>query len=242
MTGWWTQPMCGFDVETTGIDVEADRIVSACFVNITPAERPPWGVDAASWIINPGVPIPDEAARIHGITTERAQAEGRPPRDALNEVAGALARALADGRPIVGMNVPFDLTVLDRECRRHGLPPLTERAPRLRPFVDVYVLDKKIDQFRRGKRTLEALCRHYNVRLDGAHDAVHDTVAACRLAWRIVTSSRPLMNLSLDDLHDQQVAWRAFQQAGLREYFLSKRKQAEADSVNVAWPILPWPD
>lgn len=235
---WWTKPFCGFDIETTGVDVENDRVVTACFVRITPSEKPPWKVEATNWLINPGVPIPAGATQIHGITTERARDEGRHPTDALPEIYYRLQDAMTRGEPIAGMNLAFDLTLFDRDHSNHGGRSF-ETSVEFGPFVDVYVIDKEIDRFRRGKRTLDALCRHYNVRLDGAHDAAHDAIAACRLAWRLVTSSNVLMGMSAWELHEAQVGWRAEQQRSLREYFREHGKGEAAATVSEAWPILP---
>ena len=238
---WWTQPFCGFDVESTGVNVEEDRIVSACFVTITPTPEPPWKVDARNWLIDPGVPIPDGAARIHGITTERARAEGRPPAEALYQIRMALAAAMEAGMPIVGTNLCYDMTIFDRELCRHGHSEVSLLDCELGPCVDVYVLDKEVDRFRKGKRTLDALCRHYHVRLDGAHDAAFDAVAACRLAWRIVTGSNVLMGMSAWELHRAQVGWRRDQQIGLREHFLKTDRKRDAAGIVEAWPIHPRP-
>lgn len=235
---WWTQPFCGFDVETTGIDVEEDRVVTACFVRITPTETPPWKVDAQLWLVNPGIPIPPGATKVHGITTEQARADGRAPMDVLPEIRWAIDSALTRGEPIVGMNLAYDLTLFDRDYCRHGGGSWSLQSKPFGPFVDVYVLDKEIDKWRKGRRTLDALCRRYNVRLDGAHDATHDAVAACRLAWRLVTSSNVLMGMDLWELHMAQVGWRAEQQAGLRDYFRKQGKANEAASVIEDWPMI----
>jgi DNA polymerase-3 subunit epsilon len=201
--------------------------------------EPPWRVETDAWLIDPGIPIPDGAAKIHGITTERARAEGRKPGEALDEIRQMLENAMRRGEPIVGMNLPFDLTLFDRDLRRNDCGSLTLQSRPFGPFVDVYVLDKEIDRFRKGKRTLQALCDHYRVRLDGAHDATFDTVAACRLAWRIVTSSPVLMKMNAWQLHQAQIGWRAGQQASLRAHFEKNNRADDAATVKEAWPILP---
>ena len=53
-------------------------------------------------LINPGRMIPDSAIAVHGITTERAKAEGRDPEDAIAEIAEALLTASKDGVAVVG--------------------------------------------------------------------------------------------------------------------------------------------
>jgi DNA polymerase-3 subunit epsilon len=188
------------------------------------------------------------------------------PGPALDAVTRRLARALAAGVPIVGMNLSYDLTLLDRECRRHSLRTLDawDRLGRVLPIVDVYVLDKFVDQYRPGSRRLADMAAHYGVRLDGAHDAAHDTLAACRVAYKIAkrahdATSRDLHRIyrdrdehwkretivarfqvvggmGLTELHWAQAKWRAEQSAGLEEYL---RRTDDDARVDPWWPIRP---
>ncbi|MDR0993559.1 MAG: 3'-5' exonuclease [Verrucomicrobiota bacterium] len=73
---------------------------------------------SASHIIQPdGYTIPDGAARVHGITTERALAEGRPLREVVREALVHIAGA----DHIVAHNISFDEKILGAECLRLGL-------------------------------------------------------------------------------------------------------------------------
>ena len=97
----------------------------------------------------------------------------------MDEIASELAEQAAAGRPLVVMNAPFDLTLLDRELRRHRASTLDhwfETKP-LR-VLDPRVLDKHLDRYRKGRRTLTDLCAHYGVVLEGAHDAAADALAS----------------------------------------------------------------
>ena len=214
--GW---DVLGFDLETTGVDVWNDRIVQSALVRIDAGTRPA----TRTWLVNPGIEIPDEAAAVHGITTERARAEGGDPGQMLFEVAGQLALAMGHGRPVVGMNLSYDLTLFEAECARHGVDGLAARlghASKVGPVVDVLVLDKFADRFRKGGRKLEDLCRVYGVRHTGAHDAAGDALAACRLWPRIMTKhSRKFAGLTMQALHQKQIGWRKEQADSLREYF-----------------------
>ncbi len=59
-----------FDTETTGVDVEIDRIVSAALVvQDAPGLRP----RVTRWLVNPGVPVPEAATAVHGLTQEHVQ-------------------------------------------------------------------------------------------------------------------------------------------------------------------------
>lgn len=237
MTGWHNRPQCPFDVESTGIDVEADRIVTACVALVKPTPIPPWEVQSKSWLIDPGIDIPEGATAVHGITTVQAKEHGEQPGPALDLIAAELALALTAGVPIVGMNLAYDLTMLDRELRRHRLPTLPDRLDGrpLSPVVDVLVLDKQVEPRRRGSRKLVDLCAVYGVRIDGAHDSTFDAVAAARVAWRICQRYPAIGAMPLAELHKAQVRWRAEQQASLADYF--RRIGKDASDVDGSWPM-----
>lgn len=233
---WHLGRMCGFDLETTGVNTETDRIVTACVVQVGGGRD----TDTLTWLADPGIEIPDGAAAVHGITTERARTEGRPAADVVAEVTDALTAAVADGVPIVAMNAAFDLTMLDREARRHGIKPLGDVVGDRLRVIDPRVLDKKIDRFRRGSRTLTALCEHYGVRLDGAHSADADAIAACRVAWRLGSTRPELAAMELEELHHAQVEWARQQAESLADYFRRVGKDREADGVRGDWPLVPF--
>ncbi|MGW6416352.1 exonuclease domain-containing protein [Streptomyces sp. NPDC055055] len=235
MTSWHRKPLCGFDIESTGVDPEQDRIVTASVVRYgggTPTE-------GSSWLADPGVEIPEEATGVHGVTTEHACAYGRPAAAVVEEITTALALAVTAGQPIVAMNAQFDLTMLDREARRYGVVPLTERVT---PAVlDPRVLDKRVDRYRKGGRTLTDLCSHYVVQLDNAHSSEADATAACAVVWKIANRHRWIQQTRLLDLHAAQVEWAREQNAGLRDYFArTAGKEEWAAGVRLEWPLVPF--
>ncbi|MFF9271097.1 exonuclease domain-containing protein [Streptomyces rochei] len=235
---WYLGRLAGFDLETTGVSPERDRLVTACVVQC--GDRKP--VASATWMANPGVEIPEGAAAVHGITTERARKEGRPAGEVVEEVIVALTAVVQSGIPIVAMNAAFDLTMLDREARRYGTHPLTDYVGQDLRVVDPFVLDKHVDPYRRGKRTLTDLCRHYQVPLDGAHDAAADALAACRVAWRIASTHGEIGGASIDELHALQIGWAREQAESLADYFRNTPgKEARADGVRSDWPLIPHP-
>lgn len=101
--GWHRELLVGFDLETTGTDPREARIVTAAVVEVAGGEP----VRRRSWLTDPGVPIPPEATAIHGITGERAAAEGRPAREPVEEIAHALAGHWAAGTPVVAYDAAF---------------------------------------------------------------------------------------------------------------------------------------
>jgi DNA polymerase-3 subunit epsilon len=233
---WHLGRLAGFDTESTGVDVENDRIVTACVVQCG-GDLP---TQSGTWMADPGIEIPEGAAKIHGITTEQARAEGRPAAEVVEQVVAALAQVVRDGIPVVAMNAVYDFTLLDREARRHGVQPLVDIVGDDLCVIDPRVLDKKIDRFRRGGRKLEDLCRTYGVRLDGAHSADADAIAACRVAWRIGQKEPAIGGAELAFLHGKQVDWAREQAEGLADYFRrTPGKEHQADGVRTEWPLIP---
>jgi DNA polymerase III epsilon subunit-like protein len=224
--------MAGLDFETTGVDPETARIVTACVPQVGGGQP----AAVASWLSDVGgEDIPAQASAVHGVTTERARTEGAPAAEVVESVVAALVQVAAHDLPVVVMNARYDVTVLDREARRYGVAPLSERVDRLH-VVDPLVLDKKVDQFRPGKRTLTALCEHYRVPLGAAHTADADAVAACRVAWRLASLYPELAAMDLPELHAAQVFWAADQAASLQAHFRRRDPQAV---VEPAWPLVP---
>jgi DNA polymerase III subunit epsilon len=230
MTGWHEGALAAFDLETTGPEPETALIVTAAIVAWTGA-----GVmERSSWLINCG-DIPAEATAIHGITTEMAREKGVEPHVAAYEISAKLASILLDGVPLVIYNAPYDLTVLDRETRRWGQAPFGDVLTGCTGcIVDPFVLDKHLDPYRRGKRTLTANCEHYRVSLDGAHDAGADALAAMRLAWKIAAGNPAVAALPPTELHDLQVRAKAEQAASFQDYL---RKQGSDEVIDGSWPV-----
>ncbi|MFI6814462.1 exonuclease domain-containing protein [Nonomuraea sp. NPDC050328] len=259
MTAWTDNlRMTPWDTETTGVDVENDLIVQASLAWIDPSKGRA-GLSRKSWILDHGVDIPEGAAAVHGITRERCAAEGVDPAEALDVLAGNLADSAGLGWPLVGMKVQFDFTMLDRGCRRLGAPTLSDRLDgAIAPVIDVMVLDKYLDPFRPGKRTLTALCARYSVSIEDAHDATGDALAAGRVAWRMAQlAQRPadwlmkvfgfkpdvarrfaeLGGLSLTELHELQVTANADQTRSHRAY---RARQGAPFDGREEWPLIPY--
>ncbi|MYW30683.1 3'-5' exonuclease [Streptomyces sp. SID2119] len=232
---WHQGPLVGFDLETTGTDVESDRIVTAALVRLDPDGTV---VEQRTWLLDPGVAIPEQASAIHGIGTDHARKHGARAASAVAEIAQAVAEVLRSGVPLVVMNARYDLSLLDRECGRYGLDSVERRIGGVpSPVIDPLVIDKHVDKYRKGKRALQALCEHYGVTLSDAHDAAADAVAAVRVVRRMGKRHRPVSSLPPAELHALQVRAAAEQSASLQAYL--RRTANPTAVVEQAWPVIP---
>lgn len=226
----WTRVIGVFDLETTGIDVASDRIVTA-HVGLLDANGSV--ILARDWIADPGVEIPVSAAAIHGITTEHARAVGAPAGDVVEQIVDVLRSLLGAGIPVVAYNAAYDFSLLAAEAARHGVTPLRDPSP----VIDPLIIDKTYDRYRRGKRTLAAVAEHYAVPLDDAHHASADAVAAGRVAQALAARFAGLLPPRVEELHTRQIAWARAQAASLTEYFIRIGRLDPEQRLDGGWPV-----
>lgn len=219
-----------FDLETTGVSTTNDRIVTA-YIGVLDGDGAV--VDERSWLADPGIEIPAGATAVHGVTTERAHAEGRPASEVVGEIVDGLRRLLGAGIPVVAYNAAYDLSLLRHEAIRHGLEAIEAPAP----VVDPLVIDKKLDTYRKGKRTLDIVAAHYGVALTDAHDAAADAIAAGRIALALAERYAEELPGSLAELHRAQVDWAAEQAQSLTSYFVKVGKFSPGQTIDGSWPI-----
>lgn len=153
-------PIIFFDLETTGINIAQDRIVEISFLRVDLN-----GNETSKTIrVNPGMPIPEQATAIHGISDDDVK-----DAPAFNEIAKSLARDF-EGCDLAGYNsVKFDIPLLAEEFLRSGVDIDLKR----RKFVDVQVIFMKMEP-----RTLSAAYKFFvGKELNDAHSAEADTMA-----------------------------------------------------------------
>lgn len=158
--------MVVLDTEATGLDVRTDRVVAIGAVRMHGPR-----IDARSVLdirVNPGVPIPDEATRIHRLSD--ADVAGAPPTpEALARLAGFLGEAV-----VVGHNVHFDLALLRHEAARHGVRWHGPRA------LDVVLLAAALAP-RQLDTSLETLAASHGIEIEGRHTALGDALVTARI-------------------------------------------------------------
>jgi DNA polymerase-3 subunit epsilon len=223
----WAGMLGVFDLETTGVDTDTARIVSA---HVGVLDEDGVLVERREWLVDPGVEIPAGASAVHGISTERARRYGRAPGEVVGEILDAIRSVERRGIPLVVYNAPYDLTLLAREAARHGVEPLDGSGLVLDPLV----LDRALDRYRTGKRTLTATAGHYDVELLAAHEAGADAVAAGRLAQELARRFPVELGVSAEQLHAMQVEWCREQTARFEEYM--RRTKDASFTASGLWP------
>ncbi|WP_420096568.1 5'-3' exonuclease H3TH domain-containing protein [Brevibacterium sediminis] len=224
--GSWAQSrLVGFDLETTGVEPATARIVTAAFVDSADQVR--------TWLADPGIEIPESARAVHGITTEFAQANGAAATQVISELCAEFAALREEGAVVVGHNVVYDLSVMAAEVARHR--PDIDFPSIIPTIVDTFVVDKHIDPYRKGKRTLIETAKSYRVELLDAHDAAADALAALDISRALAEKSTEISAMSNDEIMAAQADWKRSQAAGLQAW-LRKKGNAEA-VVDGSWPM-----
>jgi DNA polymerase-3 subunit epsilon len=227
----WTEGLFpSLDFETTGIDNKTARIVTVSAATLAPDNEI---VHEYGAIVNPGVDIPEEASLIHGVTTERAQAEGRDPREVLVEIYNWLADVYAAGLPLVIYNAMYDFPLFFHEMDRHNLE--YDHALKTIPILDPLVMDRALDRYRKGKRKLTNVAAHYRVDLTQAHEARADSIAAALVLRGMIKSYPNLRKQSLGEMQGLQQKWEREYATRMNQYFTRENIDMKFDTERV-WP------
>ncbi len=230
-TPWHHKELLGFDLETTGVDRFNDVPVSFALVTMEGGEV----VSRVAGLVDPGRPIPAGATAVHGIDDDRVRAEGRPLGASILLLADALADASIRGVPVVGMKLDYDLTIVDAQCRRLDGRGLTARGF-ASPVLDALVLDRHLDRYRKGRRTLGELCAHYGVTIDNAHDATADAVASMGVLTAIAERYEEVAGMTPAELHQAQIGWHQ-EWATSYDGWRRGRGMPPLDPRDFAWPF-----
>lgn len=160
------RPLVFMDLETTGLNIQTDRIVEVAIIRVSPGGD----VLERERRFNPGIPIPPEATAVHGIRDEDVANE-----PAFRQAATSLADLL-EPCDLAGFNIrSFDLPLLQAEFKRAGVAfdPKSRR-----------VIDMKAIFHREEPRDLSAAARFYLAQEHSeAHSAMGDTRVAADVLW-----------------------------------------------------------
>ncbi len=153
-------PIVFFDLETTGINIVKDRVVEISVLKVMPNGKE----EQKTIRVNPGMHIPEEASKVHGIYDEDVK-----DCPTFKGIAKELAKYI-EGCDLGGFNSNrFDIPLLAEEFLRAEVDFDMSK----RKFVDVQTIFHKMEQ-----RTLSAAYRFYcDKNLEDAHTAAADTMA-----------------------------------------------------------------
>ncbi len=152
------------DTETTGFKPEdGHRVIEIGCVELI--NHLPSG-QTRQWYINPEREVPEDAVRVHGLTT--AFLADKPLfRDITVEFLSFISDA-----PLIAHNASFDINFLNAELKRLALPPLD---PPGREVIDTVQLARQ--KFPGAGASLDALCKRFGIDNSGRslHGALLDS-------------------------------------------------------------------
>lgn len=154
------KPIAFFDIESTGVNIRADRIIDLTIIKVHPDGQR----ETHNFRVNPGIPIPVEASRVHGIYD--ADVKDCPT---FKAVAKQVAE-IFEGADLGGYNIlRFDIPLLQEEMARAEVPFDVDNRR---------VVDAQRIYHRREPRDLTAALMFYRGKKhEGAHGALDDVVA-----------------------------------------------------------------
>jgi DNA polymerase III subunit epsilon len=183
---WMDVPIALLDVETTGRDASIDRVVELGIVVGRGGEV----IARYNWMINPGMPIPEEVRAIHGISDDDVKDSPR-----FEAIAHEVTAALAGCVP-AAYNAPFDRAFLHAELGRaqvlSGQALTVTPAPGARrdvEWLDPLIWAREIQREEKSKALGEVASR-LGVKLENAHRAMDDAEAALLVFYKLGTDPR----------------------------------------------------
>lgn len=178
------KPLAFFDIEATGVNPRADRIIDLAIIKLIPnAEK-----ESYLYRFNPERKIPSDAINIHGIT-DADVADAPKFKDQAKSVAEILENCDLAGYNILN----YDIPLLCEEFTRAGIPFSIEG----RRVIDI----QRIFHKREPRDLTAALAFYCNETHEGAHGALEDTLATVRVLEGQFQRYEDLPN-NVDALHD----------------------------------------
>jgi len=170
------------DVETTGLSPRAARVCEVAAISFRGSER----VGTLAELVNPGLPIPAEVSRIHGITD--VMVKDSP------SFGGVAPRLLAmlENTVLVAHNAEFDLGFLKAEFERVGL-----RFPKLR-VVDTLAIARKNWKFQSNR--LGSIAAELNISSEGWHRALSDVEMTRKIFEHFIGAFKAAGTVTVADL------------------------------------------
>ena len=154
-------PVCFFDIESTGVNITHDRIIEIAVIKMMPNGE----ILRKCNLVNPGMPIPPESIQFHGITDNDVK-----DKPTFNELAKEYAKFF-EGADLAGFSImKMDVPMLVEEFNRAGVDFDYQRKR---------IIDSQKIFHLMEKRTLSAAYRFYmNKEMSDSHTAEADAEAS----------------------------------------------------------------
>jgi DNA polymerase-3 subunit alpha len=186
-------------------------------------------LNAENFIIKPeGYTIPYNASKIHGITTDRANAEGHD----LNKVLAIFEKELQNCTYVVGHNIGFDVNIVGAECHRKNTP-LTICSELQLDTKDLSIDFCALPGGRGGKfkwPTLTELHKKlFGVAFVDAHDAAYDVDATAKCFFGLISHRV----LQLKEITDASSVVYEAPLLDIANFAIEEKEQKEAGISNI---------
>jgi DNA polymerase III alpha subunit (gram-positive type) len=170
-----------FDLETTGLDQQHDRIMEFCFIEVD--EQLQVKGEPYTELVHPGVPIPAKVQQITQITDDMVR-----DRPAFAHFAPRIQK-LVQGATMIAHNHRFDIPFLHNELVRAGQPGLDANHP----CVDTCSIERIVNS-----HSLEATYRRYvGADMPVAHRSQADTEATVEVLRRQLAVHKDILGDSV---------------------------------------------
>ncbi len=229
MVEWVKENFIVLDFETTSADPKVARPVEMGLIITNPENEI---VEDFSVLVDAGVKIPEEATKIHGITTEDIRARGMSSKDVITKLIDVLVAY--EELPIVIYNVPYDWGMVTEEIKRIGAHITAKVAHREMLFVDPLLIDRKLDKYRKGSRKLSDVCTHHKIDLEDAHSAKADAHATSKLLRALINKHSQLKTMSLEELYKKQTDWFSEWKRHTNNFWF---RTGNPNKITNGWPI-----
>jgi DNA polymerase-3 subunit epsilon len=207
---WIELPIALVDVETTGRDPSADRVVEVGMAIARNGQI----VERRNWLVNPGRPIPKEAIDIHRITDEDVK-----DAPSFGVIASEIVAAIAGCVP-AAYNAAFDKAFLTSELDRAGHTKEVRHAAFQREveWIDPLVWARELQSEERSRSLIDVAGR-LGIAIGQAHRAGDDAEAALRVMLALARDARvpssygalvqQQRRLALAQADERRLTWRA---------------------------------
>ena len=176
-----------FDTETTGFDPhQGDKLVEIGAIELI--NHIPTGRTYHQYI-NPLRDMPEEAFKVHGLSTEFLQNYPR-----FSEIAKDFLNFVGDDGIMVAHNAQFDMNFVNYELKHNGFDTLKDHE-----VVDTLEIAKA--KFPSARNNLDALCKRFNI--DNSkrtkHGALLDAELLAEVYLELLGGAEPTMNLNTEE-------------------------------------------